>query len=84
MQHSQMMKMLGMVTWAITALVSINMLTSMYNYDFFSYVIGMMPGMMVPVVWIVGFSGFVSLAMLVKATFMCCPGCGACPCSCNK
>jgi uncharacterized membrane protein YuzA (DUF378 family) len=84
MQHSPMMKMLGMITWAITALVSINVLTGQYGYDFINSMMGMMPGMMLPMIWIIGLSGLISLAMLVKATFMCCPGCGACPCSCNK
>lgn len=84
MQHSPMMKILGMVTWAITALVSINVLTAQYGYDFINSMMASMPGMMLPMVWIIGLSGLISLAMLVKATFMCCPGCGACPCSCNK
>ena len=84
MQHSPVMKMLGMITWAITALVSINVLTMMYGCDFVGYMMGMMPSMEMPIMWIIGISGFISLGMLVKATFMCCPGCGACPCSCNK
>jgi len=83
MQHSPVMKILGMVTWAITAIVSINVLTSFYDYDLIGYILGMMPGMMVPMTWIIGVSGLISLAMLVKACFMCCPGCGACPCNCK-
>lgn len=83
MQHSPMMKMLGMATWAITALVSINMLTALYGYDAFASLMGMMPGMIVPLIWIVGLSGMISLAMLVRGC-MYCSGCGACPCNCNK
>jgi len=83
MQYSPMMKMLGMASWAITALASINMLTALYGYDAFTFLMGMMPGMIVPLVWIVGLSGMVSFAMLVKGS-MCCSACGECPCSCNK
>ena len=83
MQHSPVMKMLGMATWVITALASINMLTALYGYDFFSWIMDTMPGAYVPAIWIVGLSGMVSLAMLVKAC-MCCPGCGMCPCTCNS
>ena len=82
MQHSPMMKILGMTTWVITAFVSINMLTAMYNYDFFSWVSESMPNLYMPLMWIVGLSGMISLAMLVKAC-MSCPGCGMCPCNCN-
>ena len=84
MQHSPIMKMLGMATWAITALAAINMLTGLYGYDFFAWMMNMMPGMVMPAVWIVGLSGIISLAMFVKFTFMCCPGCGSCPCTCNS
>ena len=83
MQHSPVMKMLGMATWVITALASINMLTTLYGYDFFSWLMDTMPGAYMPAMWIVGISGMISLAMLVKAC-MCCPGCGMCPCNCNK
>jgi len=84
MMHSPVLKTIGMVTWVITALVSINMLTGLYDYDFLSYIMEMMPGMTKPILWVIGISGFVSLAMLIKAVFMCCPGCGSCPCNCNK
>ena len=83
MMHSPMMKMVGMATWAITALASINMLTGLYGYDFFAGMMDTAPGLVVPLVWIVGLSGIISLGMLVKAS-MCCPGCGMCPCNCNK
>lgn len=84
MQHSPMMKMLGMATWVITALFSINVLTAAYGYDGFMGLVNMMPGMFMALVWIIGLSGLISLALFVKAVFMCCPGCGACPCSCNN
>jgi hypothetical protein len=45
-----MMKMLGMATWVITALVSINVLTRNYGYDLFSWIMDMAPGMYVPLV----------------------------------
>jgi uncharacterized membrane protein YuzA (DUF378 family) len=83
MQHSPMMKILGITTWAITAFVSINMLTMMYGYDMLGGIVGMMPAMEMAIIWIIGLSGLISLAMLIKACFMCCPGCGACPCTCN-
>lgn len=84
MQHSPILKTLGMTTWVITALVSINMLTGLYGYDFFSWLVDKSPGLVMPLVWIVGISGIISLAMLVKACMYCCPGCGTCPCSCTK
>lgn len=84
MQHSPAMKILGLVTWGITAVVSINMLTMMYGYDLLSCILNAAPTMEMPLVWIIGLSGIISLAMLIKATILCCPGCGACPCHCNK
>jgi uncharacterized membrane protein YuzA (DUF378 family) len=83
MEHSPMMKMIGMATWVITAFASINILTGLYGYDFFAWMMNSMPGMVVPMVWIVGLSGIISFAMFIKG-FMCCPGCGMCPCNCNK
>jgi|HubBroStandDraft_1064217.scaffolds.fasta_scaffold671770_2 uncharacterized membrane protein YuzA (DUF378 family) len=84
MSHSPAMKMVGMVTWVITALASINMLTGLYGYDFFAWMMNSMPGMVMPAVWIVGLSGLISLAMFIKFSMMGCPVCGSCPCSCNK
>jgi len=84
MSHSPAMKMLGMATWVITALASINMLTGLYGYDFFAWMMNSMPGMVMPAVWIVGLSGLISLAMFIKMAFMGCPACGSCPCTCNK
>ena len=83
MMHSPMMKMIGMATWVITALASINMLTGLYGYDMFAWMMNMMPGLVMPAVWIVGLSGVISLAMFIKGS-MGCSGCGMCPCNCNK
>jgi hypothetical protein len=84
MMHHPVMKMICMITWPITALVSINVLTAMYNYDAFDWLVNMMPGAAMLLVWIVGLSGIVSMVAFVKAMFMCCPGCGSCPCTCNN
>jgi hypothetical protein len=83
MHHSPILRMLGMASWVITACASINILTSTYGYDFFAWLMNMMPGMIMPMMWIVGIAGILSLVMFVKASFMCCPGCGQCPCSCK-
>jgi len=83
MHHSPALKMLGMASWIITGLASINMLTAMYDYDFFAWVMRTTPGMIVPLFWLVGLAGIVSIAMFVKASFMCCPVCNACPCNCT-
>ena len=80
MEHSPMMKWLGMATWLITALVSINMLTGMYDYNAIIWLGNSMPGMIVPLCWIIGISGIISLVMLVKACMMC--GAGCMPCGC--
>lgn len=82
MMNHPLMKTICMVTWPITALVSINVLTAVYGCDGFDWITNMMPGMILPLVWIIGLSGIVSLISFVKAAFMCCPGCGACPCTC--
>ena len=66
MEHSPMMKMLGMAAWAITALASINMLTGLYGYDFFAWMMNSMPAMVMPMVWIVGLAGMISFAMFIK------------------
>jgi len=85
MEHSPLMKYVGMATWMITALVSINMLTGMYDYNAIIYIGNMMPSLIVPLCWIIGLSGLISLGMLVKAIMMCGSGCGPCGCSegCN-
>lgn len=83
MEQSPMMHMVKMISWVVTALASINMLTGLYGYDFFAWMMNSMPSLVMPAVWIVGISGMISFAMFIKG-FMCCPGCGMCPCSCNK
>lgn len=84
MMNHPAMKMVCMVTWPITALVSINVLTATYGYDGFTWLMSMMPGMGMALVWIIGISGILSLVSFVKKVFLCCPGCGACPCNCNS
>lgn len=83
MEHSPVMRCLMMVSWCITALVSINMLTGMYDYNFIIYIGNMMPGLIVPLMWIIGLSGVFSLVAFVKMVMMGCPGCGSCPCKCG-
>jgi len=78
MMNHPVMKMVCMVTWPITALVSINVLTANWGYDGYVWLVNMMPGMSMALIWII------SLVSFVKAMFMCCPGCGSCPCTCNK
>lgn len=78
-----MMKTLCMITWIITALVSINVLTAYYDFDAIGMLMSMIPGAAVAMIWIIGLSGIISMVMLVKTVFMCCPGCGTCPCSCH-
>ncbi len=84
MMHHPVMKMICMVTWPITALFAINTLTAWYGYDGVAGLIGMMPNMEMAFAWIIGLSGIISLVAFVKAMFMCCPGCGSCPCTCNN
>jgi uncharacterized membrane protein YuzA (DUF378 family) len=82
MHKSPMMKILGMVTWVITGLFSLNALTAMYGVDGVTWLMNMMPGASMLIIWIIGLSGLISLAMFVKVCFLCCPGCGECPCTC--
>ena len=81
--HSLICKVICCITWLVTALASINMLTAMYDYNFILYIGSMMPGLVMPMVWLIGLSGLVSLVMWVKITFMCCEKCGSYPCKCN-
>ncbi len=84
MMNHPVMKMVCMITWPITALFCFNWLTAAYGWDGYAWLISMMPGMEMAFVWIVGLSGLVSMVAFVNAMFMCCPGCGSCPCTCNK
>lgn len=84
MMHHPVMRTVCMITWPITALVSINVLTAMYEYDGLLWLVNMMPGMAMLLGWIIGLSGIISLVSFVKSVFMCCPGCGSCPCTCNS
>ena len=84
MMNHPVMKMVCMVTWPITALVSINVLTGAYGYDGLAWLVNMMPGMELPLIWIIGLSGIISLVSFIKAVVMCCPACGSCPCTCNS
>jgi len=83
MMHSPIMKWVGCFSWLVTALASINMLTGMYDYNFILYIGGMMPALVMPIVWLIGICGFLSLAMWVKMTFMHCDygSCDACKCN---
>lgn len=82
MEHSPMMKYLGMVTWLVTALASINMLTGMYEYNALVWIGNMVPALVIPLCWIIGLSGIISFVMLVKAIIMCSTsGCDSCGCS---
>ena len=82
MEHSPIMKWLGMATWLITALVSINMLTAMYEYNAIVWIGNSAPGLVIPLVWIIGLSGIISLAMLIKVIMMCGSGCMCKSCGC--
>jgi len=94
MEHSPAMKYLGMATWFITAVAAINMLTGMYEYNLLLWIGNMMPGFVIPMCWIIGVSGIISLVMLIKAVMMCASGaccsssssyssCGCPPGACN-
>jgi hypothetical protein len=82
MHHSPIMKIIMMVSWLLTSLVSINMLTGMYDYNFIIWIGNRMPGLIIPLCWIIGLAGFFSLAMWVKAVMMCSSGEGCKPCGC--
>ncbi len=84
MMNHPVMKMVCMITWPITAIFAINMLTANYGYDLFGWLVRMMPGMAMPLLWIIGLSGIISLVSFIKAMFFCCPGCGSCPCTCSS
>ena len=85
MEHSPLMKWLGMATWLVTALVSVNMLTGMYDYNAMICIGNWMPSLIIPLCWVIGLSGLVSLAMFVKAVMFCGSDCKSCGCSgaCN-
>jgi hypothetical protein len=85
MHHSPIMKCLGMATWLITALVSINMLTGMYDYNAIIWLGNRMPNLIIPLCWIIGLSGIISLVMYIKAIAYCGSSCGTCNCvgACN-
>ncbi len=84
MEHSPIMKWLMMGSWLLSSLVCINMLTGMYDYNAIIWLGNMMPGLIVPLMWIIGLSGMFSLAMFIKMVMMGCPRCGTCPCSCEN
>lgn len=79
MEHSPIMRCLLMVSWFITAIVSINMLAGLYDYNIIIWLGNMMPSLIIPLMWIIGLSGAWSLVMLVKTVMMGCDGCGSCP-----
>lgn len=84
MEHSPIMRILMMGSWLLSALVCINMLTGMYDYNFIIYIGNMMPALIVPLMWIIGLSGVFSLVAFVKMVMMGCSGCGSCPCKCDN
>jgi len=83
MEHSPVMKSLMMVSWFVTAIVSINMLTGMYDYNLILYIGNMAPGLVIPLMWIIGLLGIFSLGVFIKMCAMGCPRCGSCPCKCE-
>ncbi len=84
MMNHPVMKMACMIAWAITGIFSLNVLTAMWGCDVYAWLVNMMPGMEMALIWIIGLSGLISLIAFFNAMFMCCPGCGSCPCKCNK
>lgn len=79
MEHSPIMRCLLMASWFITAIVSINMLAGLYDYNIIIWLGNMMPSLIIPLMWIIGLSGAWSLIMFVKTVMMGCDGCGSCP-----
>jgi hypothetical protein len=84
MHGSPIMRILMMVSWLITSLVSINMLTGMYDYNAIIYIGNMMPALIVPLMWIIGLAGIFSLVAFIRTVMMGCSGCDSCPCTCEE
>ena len=79
---SPLMKHIGMATWFITSVASINVLTNVYGYNFLSFIAMQMPALLMPVLWIIGISGVVCLAFWIMS-LKGCMCCGKNPCGCG-
>ncbi len=83
--HSPIMRMLGMASWVITALASINIGTCvMFGFDIFKtdFVMMNMPGIIAPAYYIIGLAGAFSFALFIMACMGTCPKCCKSPCKC--
>ena len=81
---SHAMKIIGMITWAITALVAINVGLAVFSFDLFKtdFMMTSAAGIVKPLLIIILISGIISLLMFVSALAMGCD-CGSCG-SCKK
>jgi len=80
---SPLLKYIGMLSWLITALASINIGTCVaFQFDVFKnpFVMNNMPWIVVPAYYTIGVAGLISFLMLLMAFFFGCKcGKGSCP-----
>lgn len=80
---SPLVRCVGMLSWLITALASINIGTCVaFQFDVFKtlFVMNNMPWIVMPAHYTIGLAGVISLSMLLMAIFFGCKcGKGSCP-----
>ena len=84
---SPLMRILGMTVWVITALAAINMGLISFGFNIFTtqFVLMRMHMLILPMYYIIGLSGLISLGMFVMHCMCACSSCGSSEgCSCGK
>jgi len=78
MMNSPIMRFLGMASWLITALASLNIGTAVvFGFDFFrtDFMMMTMPSLMMPLYYLIGIAGLWSLIGFVKKSIYGCESC---------
>lgn len=85
MKKSPLMAWVGMISWCVTALASINVGLSYFGWNFFSseFVVKNLDWLVDPLYWLIGISGLVSFIMFILACSCWCSSCNGSECGCT-
>jgi uncharacterized membrane protein YuzA (DUF378 family) len=83
--HSPVVKIIGLAAWLITALVAINVGLAPFNFNFFAtdFFQNNLMRFYVPILYLIGIAGIISLAMFIMACTSHCYKCGSKKCTCK-
>jgi uncharacterized membrane protein len=77
--HHSGFKVIGIIAWFVTALAAIALGLVAFNIDVFKsgFIVNNLPWIVMPLYYIIGISGIISLLMFFKSKGCCCGDCKA-------